>query len=608
MRDDDAYPRGTNARIDDRAGGFAGVAVFTADWDIDAPKPPAAAGAITDRPLHAVHLDRNSTQTAAKAEKAGSGPGWFGWTSATMWLGASVGAPIAYWGPEALLSQHPALLTAMGAGAVFPALMILVGSAAARAAGRARDEARRLSALASEALSPSEAPVAALEKFGQAVRSEMREIESVVEAAISRLGALEQTTVRQRQEFARVVEEAEIGAKTLTAVFDRELGAADRLNENLRDQTEQMGQSVGRQIRLMREASRLVNDEVGAAERAFANTFEAFTQVGAQLADRTGQLSEATGCAREATSALDQTMGRALDSLSQATSLTDASRQSVEAAASVAVETAGALKETAQRAVAEARRAAQAIRAETAAMQDQAAETLAKLQEAAAQARAASENANAAAEHQAAAIQRRLGALAETARAARAEAPIEAPAARRANARVTPASEPVYAGPRTAPARESLFPTGWGRQNAKRDAEPAPARSQPKRNLGDFFAPAEAAANDRNNGWSQRRRDPGPMSLLEEAGVRIDEILPEADLERVSIRARLGQSARRRAVMEMAPEAVQRLCAHFEADAGALAAAQEFRRNPGLPEDASRRDSREGDLVAAYLVIDAALG
>jgi hypothetical protein len=212
-------------------------------------------------------------------------------------------------------------------------------------------------------------------------------------------------------------------------------------------------------------------------------------------------------------------------------------------------------------------------------------------------ARTASQDSQAAADRHATVIERRLAALAETAKAARAQAPARSAAhvdehtqdfsrARGAAggatiSRLTPAPRPQSAQDWRAKADDDVF-----------HMSPANERGA------DPFGLANAADPDASLVAQV-------MEALAEAGVRAGEALTSTDLERIAGRARYGAAARRRAVNEAAPGAVQRLSRHFRRSAQAKEIANAFRSRPDLAKVNRRGDN--ADVVCAYLLIDAAL-
>ncbi|MGE3143757.1 MAG: hypothetical protein AB7L65_10590, partial [Hyphomonadaceae bacterium] len=443
------------------------------------------------------------------------------------------------------------------------------------------------------------------------VKNEVEILNEAVEAALSRLNEMETAAQRNATLFSQALAETREDAGAFIGDLTREREAYVSLNDELREQTETMAHSIGRQIRLMREASKLVKSEITAAEDSLENHLAAFANAASVMATRTAAINSAAETAQEASATLDQSIGQVLNGLGEATKLTDAARRSAEEASHAAATTANAVRETTQRAVFEAKKAAQMVRAETEALQESALATLTKLREAAESARAASEESQAAADRHAASIQKRLGALAQTASTRK---PAERPAERSVEAIAEAANESfaeesLYAAAgagraqaAAAPAQQSGFSgfkgfSGWSNflpnEPFQQDAANTDADAEDV-----FFADFGAASLD-----PDQRLKSDAVDLVAAAGVELKAALDARALETVAKSSRLGAIARRRAVAEASPVAVSRIARYVKRNSEAKIIANDFRARPDL----AKGEEKGADLVRAYLLIDAAL-
>lgn len=546
-------------------------------------------------------------QETVQREKSGSsaGAGFWGGAWALAWVGAAVGAPVAFIGADAIQNQHPAVLAAIAAVAIAPALLILYAANAAREARRTHEQTRRLVALAEQALSPTDEAESRARTLGRTVRAEIGALQSVVEVALDRFAELEAAASRNAMVFDEAVSSARDGAGTLTETLRNERAAFEGLTSEMRAQTEMMGENVSRQVRLMRETSRIVRQEFASADETLQNHFTSFASSAALMAERTQAIDVAAAATQAATQRLDSTVLTALEALSQATALTDTARQSADAATQAANATAGAIRDTTRRAVSDARRVAQMIRNETQAMEESAVSTLSKLKEAADEARQASNEAQAAADRHADAIQRRL-----TANAAHfAQVSAQKPVVAETQVAETVSEERMRVGERGS---RSTF--AQSAPITKSFAAPVDAPSS--RFTNDWkAAPAASVANDTGSygagerfGLAAARPTPktpaeNALSVLVEAGVNATSLFSTPDLDFIANRARQGGSARRQAVSAAAPEAVASLQNLFDRSDLARAHAATFRAKPDLATQAGGKS-----LLVAYLLIDAALG
>jgi len=563
---------------------------------VDAPYAPMA-------PVFA-QLEAEAQEAEVRdAAEAPAGAGFWGLTWAGAWVAVAVGTPAAVLGAEALRGLHPAVFVAIAAIAIAPALLILYTANAAREARRVREETRRLAALAEQALSPTDEAETRARTLGRTVRAEIGALQTVVETALDRFAELEAAAARNAIVFDEAVTSARDGAGTLTATLKNERLAFEDLTTELRAQTDSMGENVSRQIRLMRETSKLVRQEFVAADETFQSHFTSFASSAQLMAERTQAINVAAEATKAAGQRLDATVVNALEALSQATALTDTARQSADAATQAAHATAGAVRDTTRRAVSDARRVAQMIRNETAAMEESATATLSRLKEAADEARRASEEAQAAADKHAEGIQRRLSAIAHA--AAVSQTPVTQAPVMQAPVAQKPASVDVIANDDMVEEKVRV---------GERYARTAFAPSAPT-----AYATTTETANRHAGEWSvgpaigyeapiappvaPKSASENALALLNEAGVNAGTVFATPDLDFIANRARQGGASRRQAVTAAAPEAVSKLQALFARSQAARAYAVAFRAKPELATANGGKN-----LLVAYLLVDAALG
>ena len=506
-----------------------------------------------------------------------------------------------------------------------PALLFWVSASAAGEALKARRLATELTRMAQRSNFPVQAGELEAQRVSDVVKNEIENLNDAVATALNRLAELETVAQRNAHLFGEAINASRENAQQLSYALKVERDAIVELNQDLKGQTEVIAHSVGRQVRLMREASKIVKTEVDAAETALQSHMTSFSESAAVMGERTAAFHEAADTASAATASLNGVMTEMLDGLTQATRLTETAKKSTAEAVLAANETASAVRETTRAAVTEAKRAAQLIRAETVALQDMAAETLSKLQDAANAARMASEESQAAADYHAASIEKRLGALASASGAKKTVAPrpVERQVERIVERQVERQPEPVYeevsslhaaataavarGGSRTArvevaetqPKRAFKGFGSWGNFMPQREEQAPVAANESAFDLADFGSTVAPSIDP------DTELKTGAIDLVTNAGVDLDEVLQPADLERVARCSRDGATARRRAVIDAAPGAVTRLSRHLKRSTDAHLTAQAFRARPDLAK--SERKGEGSELVRAYLLIDAAL-
>ncbi len=520
-----------------------------------------------------------------------------GGLAALLWLAGAIGVPLSLYGAEGLAALHPAQQAAFAALALGPAALFWLCAAAAGEAARARAMAGEAAALARETFAPDHTRSLAAQRFGADVRAEIQALNESVDAALDRLGELDSAAQRNAGLFSQTLAATRDDADVVLQELSREREAFAALKEDIRAQTEALAQQVGRQVRLLREASKLVTSEMCAAENALEDHLAAFNNAAAVMAQRTHAFQNAATLARSSSHSMEETMGAVLEQLGEATKLTDTARRSAEEAAHAATGVASAVREATQVAIFEARKAPQLIRAESAALQDSAKTMLATLKEAAEAAREASHHAQAAADRHAASIQQRVSALA--AQPMRPAAPVQqartqAAAPRQAQADMSEECAPAKAvGARGFSGLKGV--TGWSNV-----MPPSAMRAAALDEDSDIFALADfgAPANDPDAVLKSQA-----MELITSVGVELDETLDAAALEQIAHRSRMGALARRRAVTEAAPVAVSRIARHVKRNQAARIVANDFRSRPDL----AKSEETSSDLVRAFLLIDAAL-
>jgi hypothetical protein len=611
--------------------------------------------AFEPRPIETVSID-TAQIAAATPKKITGGFSWAGFgggLAALVWIGGAIGGPVSYYGVDALMQLDPALQAGLIALAFGPAVLFWLGAAAAGEALKARRFVAELTRLAQEPNTPFAIGEGHAQRFTLSVKTEIDALNDAVSTALSRLNDLESSARRNAALFDDAIAASRDNAEFMVGRLANERDALAEINGELRGQTETVANSINRQVRLMREASKLVKTEITSAEEALEGQLASFNASATTMADRTASFHDAADAAAAATASLNNTMSGMLDGLGEATRLTDAARQSSEQAVLAANETANAVRETTRHAVFEAKRAAQVIRAETEALQETAASTMERLRDAAVAARAAAEESQAAADRHATSIEKRLAALAHTAGAVKKPAPIAAPApvaapvaapAPRVEARPVVAERKPVQAPvvkqREVVEEQSLYTAasaavsrGQGRVQQSRTQETVSYTEARTERSGGFKGfggwgnlfpqreesfPMQPAANAPEQAdafalvdFEPTRKDPDvelkadAIDLVEAAGVDIEGSLSAVDLERIAQRSRLGAVARRRAVADAAPAAVGRISRHLKRNAEAKLVAAEFRARPDLAK--SEKKGEASELVRAYLLIDAAL-
>jgi hypothetical protein len=513
---------------------------------------------MTEAPKRATLRDQSSngpivdpTETsdpdAASDKTRPVGPGWAAMAMALGWVGAVIATPLASPGVQAMLEQPPLLLAALAALALLPPLVIVSCSAAVREATRARQEQWRLTQFARRVMLGPDEMEGRAEEMGRSIRAEIDEINASMIGALDRMAQLEAAAIRNAHAFEDAVTGARSSATALSEALNGERAAFAQLNADLQSHTENLGATVARQIRMMREASNLVRQETARADQSLTANIASLATSTAALGEKTQALDDVVELAAHSAQHFGQSMGTALHALAEATKLNDSASQSAETSALAAQQAAQAVRDAAVYAAADARRVTEIIRAETKVMQDQAQATLDMLRNAADEARRAAQHSEAAA------------------------------------ARFT--TPPRRNAPSVAPPLKS--------HSAQSNSSSGGARAA------HAFA-MSAPANDIDFDADLRLRI---LRLIADAGIDLETLFSTADLDYIAGRSRDGAPGRRRAVTLAAMDAVERIQHRLHHDARARDLALMFRSKPDLASSAGGRNA-----LKAYLLVDAALG
>ncbi len=516
-----------------------------------------------------------------------------------FWIAGSFAAAAALIGLDRLSTLEPVEIGAIAAAVFLPAVMAWFSGAAARDSARARAEARRLADVADRLLNPEQSAGEAARRLAISVRGEISTLDHALERTLARLQEVEGQIARQAQAVDAIADQAKAGANQMISGMEREREELLRISRDLTDQAQTIGDSISRHTNAISQAARKAEAEVRAADQALDHRLTSFGAAAALINDRTHGLSTAAQTSADSAIRLETALSNALDVLAKATSLTDAARQSAEAATLAANSTAGAVRDTTSRAVDDAKRAADIIRAEAATVEREAAIALERLRDAAEAAREAAVGAREAVEEGAS----RGGRSAQAARDARTY-----------DASWRDAPDPLEGAPpprtrRAEPARAAA-PSDWTWRSllssVNETDEPGSRAATVRRGVEDPVAHLRP----------RRRQPPAtPASpaaaVINQIGVDLEAAFSPSALERIAQRARSGTQARRRAVIEAAPEATRQLAQHLAGDTRANQEAMQFLRHEGarIAELMGRgRASMAAEATRTFLLIDAAVG
>ncbi|PZO52090.1 MAG: hypothetical protein DCF16_10090 [Alphaproteobacteria bacterium] len=527
-----------------------------------------------------------------------------------VWIAGGLAAAFALMGSERVLAMTPVEFGALAAALVLPAMMVWFSGLAARDSARARAEARRLADAADRLMNPERSAESAARQLAMSVRGEIATLDRALETTLARLKEVEGQISRQSDAVDNMGDRAKAGANQMISGMERERTELMRISEDLTRQAQTIGDSISRHTGAISEAALQAEAEVRAADQALDHRLTSFGAAAALINDRTHSLSGAAQASADSALRLETALSNALDVLAKATSLTDAARQSADAATLAANSTAGAVRETTVRAIDDAKRAADLIRGEAAGVEREAAMALERLREAADAARAAAVGARHAIEDDTPppASPQRGRRQVQMREAPPTETPGYDTSWRDEPDSLESAPPPTRNRRETPPPRESYGEReqqgDWTWRDLLSNVDDAEGARPPARR-----EPTEDPVAHLRRQISEPRGSSLPIvAVIEQAGLRLDEVFSPSGLERIAQRARSGTQARRRAVYDAAPDASRRLADFLARSPGANQEAMQFLRSDGarIAELIGRgRASMNAEATRAFLLIDA---
>ena len=255
-------------------------------------------------PVEELNLAQSAPETvttiepqAPRTTRGGfSWAGFMGGMAALVWIAGAIGGPLSYFGLESVMTMDPAMQAGLIALAIGPALLFWLSASAAGEALKARRIAAQIATQG--AGFPLEAE-SSVQRIAGAVKGEIEALNDAVAGAMSRLAELEGAAQRNAALFDSAVAASRENTEIMSQALRSEHEALVELNGDMKGQTEELAHAVGRQVRLMREASKLVRTEITAAEDALEGHMGAFQASAAVLGERTVQIQQAAdGAAR----------------------------------------------------------------------------------------------------------------------------------------------------------------------------------------------------------------------------------------------------------------------------------------------------------------------
>lgn len=444
------------------------------------------------------------------------GGGWMvslAYVSAFLWLAGLGAALIGLGGLTFISGFHPALLVAVGIGALIPAILMVSAGYMARASRRSAAANALVLEAAARLMSPAREAGHEGITFAEQMKQSASEIDRAMAHALSAMKAMAGEIGDERLRLESVSYAAADNARDLAERLGEERHALETLARDLRAQVGAMNDAIPRQAQLMITAARTASEEVERADAALEQRLLAMHHAGEELSRRMESLDDLARDASGRTEALTFSISRVEDKLEHSRRTVDAAVRASEVAAAAAATTGDALKNAVSSAIDGARHANAEINAATRAAAEEAARSLGKLRETGEQAAYALRAAGLAARLESEALDRLAGPYMPAGSAA-AAAPLTPPAAR------TPISAPSQ--PSAFQAQPYQNGNGHSPSNGSGHAPApaarppiAPSAAPPRQSMDDdlFEASADAMIAAARNREDHDILDPDPVVL-----------------------------------------------------------------------------------------------
>ncbi|QGZ95858.1 hypothetical protein [Terricaulis silvestris] len=530
-----------------------------------------------------------------------------------VWIVGGLAATVALLGMERVQALTGVEIAALAAALFLPAMMAWFSGLAARDSARARAEASRLADAADRLMNPERSAEDAARQLAITVRGEITTLDRALEATLARLKEVEGRIAQQSDAVDNMGDRAKAGANQMISGMEHERTELLRISEDLTRQAQTIGNSISRHTGAISEAALQAEVEVRAADQALDHRLTSFGAAAALITDRTQHLAGAAQASADSALRLETALSNALDILTKATSLTDAARQSADAASLAANSTAGAIRDTTVRAIDDAKRAADLIRGEAVNVEREASIALERLREAAEEARSAAIGARHAVED-----------MPSPGTPARSRQPVrmrEAPDAPGYDTSWRDQPDSMESRPLPRVRSSEQQPSPFGERGDREPPQGDWTWRQLLSNVDDGGAQQPARREPAEDPVAHLRRqisDPRAnapslpiVAVIEQAGLKLDEVFSPSGLERIAQRARSGTQSRRRAVRDAAPDASRKLGDYFARNPQANQDAMQFLRHEGgrIAELIGRgRAAMGAEATRAFLLIDAAAG
>ncbi len=367
-------------------------------------RPAGAAGPVVDVDLAAPFVAKGPLVSTAADEGAAPAPQDEAGNAVIahttpgprfIWIAVVGGVVALFWAAGVLaysagengLSGLAALPVQGLAGLVFvafgPALFVFLAGLAVREMARFRGTAREVQALAARFADPAKATTADAQAMAGSVRHEISRMNTAVEGALARLGAMEEVLSHHGDAFAKAEASARERTDVLINDLRREREAIADLASVLDQKAADIAEAISEQSKMVVAAADIANshaiestktlessasrlqDEAEKAGIGAQNIAQKLDQAATHLAARTRDLDEQRSALSQSAKELDETSTKVADNFARghedAKALNDLTQQSIDNIKTISAEGAATVAQAFDEAVARARHATEDV-------------------------------------------------------------------------------------------------------------------------------------------------------------------------------------------------------------------------------------------------------
>lgn len=252
-----------------------------------------------------------AAKPAAVAAPAPEGGNWLvvaGLVLALLWMGGAAAYLVGFSGIDGVSSLTIVQMTGLGFVLAGPALFILIAAFAARAMIRFAAHAQAVQLASAQLLAPADAADGRMRTLSTAVSGEIGRINQAMEAALARLGAIEEVLRHHGESIKDAASDASTRSKTLIAELKTEREALGDMAGTLDKKAKEVAEAISEQSKMVARAAELAETAAEEGGETLAGAAEKLADAAETALARTGRTSNALDEERQRLAALSDSL------------------------------------------------------------------------------------------------------------------------------------------------------------------------------------------------------------------------------------------------------------------------------------------------------------